>query len=131
MVEFAIVLLVKRHSENSVSTKGHDTEYEHNVGLGTERARNPKRNMNKTDGITGNTTTQENVSNQNIVGLPLVDAFFDSGEGFKQTENVDDIQQDNSSRCSKLSSNSIDITASLLFPTLYGIFNIIYWCYLM
>ena len=129
MIEFAIVLLVKRHSESRVSTKGHDTQYERKVGY--EKGRNPKRNMSKSDGIKGNTTIQESSFNLNLVRLPLVDAFFDSGERFKHTDNLDDIQQDNSFKCFKLSSNAIDIAASLLFPTLYGIFNIIYWCYLM
>ena len=127
IIEFAIILLVKRHSESRVSTKGHDTQYERKVGY--EKARNPKRNMSKADGIKGNTTIQESSFNLNLVRLPLVDAFFDSGEG--QTENSDDIQRNNSFKCSKLSSHAIDIAASLLFPALNGIFNIIYWCYLM
>ena len=131
MIEFAIVLLVKRHSENSVSSKRPNTKCENKVGLGSERVRNPKHNMNNTDGITINATTQQHFSNQGLFGLPLVDAFFDSNEGFKQPEDLAGTRQDNSFKCSKLSVNDIDIAASILFPALYGMFNIIYWCYLM
>ena len=41
---------------------------------------------------------------------------------------MDNIQNDSPSKCSKMSTNAIDIAASFLFPTSYVIFNVIYWC---
>ena len=128
MAEFAIALLVRRKYEINVFIKGDDVDYKKKVVLESEQTRIRKLNINKTDDIDFNLHPQEGTINPSLANVPKLDAFFDSGARLRAPENLDDNQTNRSFKCFRISSNAIDFTASILFPTFYLIFNILYWC---
>ena len=132
MIELAIVLLVKRYSESGGTTKGHGAEYENEAELRSERFKSPTRIRNRTDIIDGDISTPRQASNQTMATLTRRNAFSDAAERFQQSDKgrgpSNGIQNDNGSKCSRITINAIDITATFLFPTFYLVFNVIYWC---
>ena len=100
MVEFVIVLIVKRHAET--------------VGIGHEKSESQK---NKTECIKCNMRAQNEESDQRM----------DKVAQLMQGYTLANTQQQHSFKDFKISPNSIDIAASVLFPVIYMVFNVIYW----
>lgn len=98
MVEFAIALVVSRNCENTVFSNENDMKD------GNRRTSQYKVDMilkgkqKRVDSVDGNGFKRPSLDRRNVQPVPRV------------------------------TSTMIDITASILFPVAYTIFNITYWC---
>ena len=130
MVEFAVALLIKRSSEDVKITKQLGSKSPLGVNTSSEELNSSKVAMENKKIAIGDGSFQKALSNSNakfpLNNLLLVRKMSKpSDDGcFNQVETTGTVWP-------KISSNTIDIMASILFPLSYMIFNGIYWSMLM
>ena len=133
MIEFVVALLVKRSSENRVSPDVFDNKYNRvskfigKNSTRTERVSNQAAEV-KYD-IRINDTPYKRFLNTQMKRA-LFNQCFDQGEGLKHLDNEKEIDFAFQKKKPSIS-NKIDILSAILFPAIYVLFNIVYWCSLM
>ena len=107
MIEFAVALLLQRNS----------------------RKRKVEFEKSKTKISMQNTSLKRNLSQMEIVPPPTIDALFKSRKEVisQPSECLYFNEQCKNAKFFTSYYNCIDILASVLFPTLYAVFNIVYW----
>ena len=129
MVEFAMALLIKRSTGDAIVTKQLGSNSTLGVKTSSEELNSSNIAMEKKKIAIGDGSSQTSLS-INHAKFPLNNFLLDR----KTSQNLDDGCFDLvETTCSwlKISSNTIDIVASILFPLSYMIFNVIYWSLLM
>jgi hypothetical protein len=106
MIEFAVALLVKRNP------------IKRNVESGKNKISMQSTSLNRS------------LSEMGIELPSTTNSLFKSRKGIiiRPSESLDYNEQSKNEKCFTSSYNCIDISASVLFPTCYALFNIVYWC---
>ena len=129
MVEFAVALLIKRSTGNVKIKKQLGSKSTLGVKTSSEDLNSSNDAMEQKKIAIGDGSFQTSLSNNNAK-FPLNNLLLDRKMSKPSDDGCFNLVE---TTCSwfNISSNSIDILASILFPLSYMIFNVIYWSLLM
>ena len=129
MVEFAAALLVKRNTGNVEITKQLGSKNSLGAKASSEQFNGSKTAIENKKVAIGDGSFETSLSNSNAK-FPLNNLLVDRTIS-KPSDNACFNLVETASHSPTISSNAIDIMASILFPVSYIIFNVIYWSLLM
>ena len=130
MVEFAVALLIKRSTGNVKITKQLGSKSTLGVKTSSDKLNSSKVAMENKKITIGDGSFQASLSKNNAK-YPLNNLLLDRKLSKPSEDGCFNLVETTFKSWPKISSNTIDIMASILFPLSYMIFNVIYWSMLM
>ena len=130
MVEFAVALIIKRSTGNVKITKQLGSKSTLGVKTSSEELNSSKVATENKKIAIGDGSFQASLSKNNSK-FPLNNLLLVRKMSKPSDDGCFNLVETTFKSSPKISSNTIDIMASILFPLCYMIFNVIYWSLLM